>query len=674
MPQPASKQKSSAAPLPNSPQSIWQQLLRKLRPALRATLDALADELLTRADKASNAEQNRLLEARAKLIAQRDGLLDRYCRLLRELPPCDAAMLAPTSAELRLVSHEDQEEDVQLRILSSRAANRSGQPLVELLARLQHLSRHPLAIGPAELLRGLRDTLKASVDDLDVRVLAYGLFEERFLRLLPDHYRDWNQQLANQGVAPSTPKASSSCATAKTPSSAATPHRQRNPATDQADGTPPAPGLFDELQHTLARQFREKGQPPENPQQILHSQLRASTTCDAETRQVAGWVDMIMEYIRQDQQLPESTRHALSCLQPTMVRIALRDRKMFTHSQHPARQLLERLTRASLMYRGGNQESLVQSKIQQTMLHLLEQFDGDLSLLTQLNADLDAFLNDLQQQAERVEKRQIEQLCGQERLLSARQFAQQAIARRLSEREVAPILREFLEHNWVNVLLLLELQHGRESQAWRDGLALADTLLDQAYGPGSKQDPARALRVRFDLFQAIRARLVALVELSQRQIDQCVHILSQAIQAIQQQNTDLLDSLEFSERPQAIGLLSEAEQWHAEQPPMALDAELQQYLKKIESLAFGTWFYFHDQPPPQQKLAWYSPVSNHCLFVDRRGHRTRLLSTHDFARLMRDAKVRLLEDSDLGSTWLSKMMSFLKEKMGQLGQSLPATD
>lgn len=665
MPRPASAPDHLEHRAPNLHQSIWQQLLRKVRPGLRATFAALLDDLLSRADRAPSAKQNRLLEIRQQVAEQQDALLDHYCRSLRERPLDEAPRPA---SELTLVSHEEQEEEVLLHILSNRATDRAGSSLRELLGRLEKLSPPNSAIAPADLLQALCKTLKPCVDDLDIRTLAYGHFEEHFLRLLPDAYRQWNQQLAERGVtlSPTATDRPKPPPRHTAPKSATA---QPGPPIPASHDATPALDLIDQLQHALARQLKDNRLKPQPLQQMLQSQLGHSTGCDTETRQVADWVDMIMEYIRQDQQLSEPTRQALGCLQPTMIRIALQDRSLFTQSRHPARLLLERLTRASLMYQGESLEPRVQDKIQQLVLDLLDQFDGDLSLLARLNDDIDSFLTGLQQQAERVEKRQIEQVQGQERLLSARQYAQECIANRVRKHRVAPILREFLEHSWVNVLLLLELQHGRDSQAWRDGMALADTLLEQAYSPLSELDPARSLRQRFDLFQALRAHLSMLVELGSSQIDQYLNTLSQAIQAIRQKNTDLLKSLQFGARPQAIGQLSED---GPRNPPTRTNVpppELQPYLERIESLPFGTWLHFDEQLPARQKMAWYSPVSHNCLFVDRQGHRTQLLSTRELACLMRDAKARPVEESDLESTWLSKMLGFLKEKIDHFGDA-----
>lgn len=677
MPPSDTESESRATPTASLPQSIWKQLLSKVRASLQAALDALCSDLLVRAERAPISEQNRLLDIRHMLATKRDEILDQYCRQLSVPPPTKAPGTTTASPpELKLVSHEEQEEEVLLRILSNRVTDNAGPSLNELLRRLERLPTHILCIGPMELLRALLETIKPCIDDLDIRILAYSHFEEHCLRLLPESYQQWNQQLADCGIVP--------LAQGRVQSHPRRPpERSRSTDTTDSSGTttgqpgpqptlgPATSTLMDQLQRTLATQLLSGSITNESPQQTLRAQLLQGAKHDTESQQVAGWVDMIMEYIRQDQQLSEPTRHALSCLQPAMIRIALQDRSLFTQSRHPARQLLERLTRASLMYRGEALESRVQDRIQQWVLALLENFDGDLSLLTRLTDDIDAFLDDLQQQAERVERRHIEQLQGQERLAGARQYVQECIANRLNGRTVVPILKEFLEHSWVNVLLLLELQHGRDSQAWRDGLALADSLLEQAYPRPSQSDPARAIRIRFELFQALRTHLSLLGELSTEQIDQTLRTLSQAIRAVHQHNTDLLDSLQFTAHPQPIGRLSEVEHRPAASPEGG-DSELQPYLKQIESLPFGTWFHFDQAQPAQQKMAWYSPISQNCLFVDRQGHRTQSLNTQAFARLMRDGKVRTVRDSDLESTCLSRILSFLKEKVEQFGGAFAA--
>jgi hypothetical protein len=78
-------------------------------------------------------------------------------------------------------------------------------------------------------------------------------------------------------------------------------------------------------------------------------------------------------------------------------------------------------------------------------------------------------------------------------------------------------------------------------------------------------------------------------------------------------------------------------------PPLAPESPEQRIYQRLRQLPFGTWFEFIDPANgrvTQRKLAWYSPVNGHSLFVNRRGLRGDEMTLEQLAHEMACGRVR----------------------------------
>ena len=80
------------------------------------------------------------------------------------------------------------------------------------------------------------------------------------------------------------------------------------------------------------------------------------------------------------------------------------------------------------------------------------------------------------------------------------------------------------------------------------------------------------------------------------------------------------------------------------------DATEDTYYQQLLTLPFGTWFDFvggSGHEVSRRRLSWYSPVTEHALFVNRRGQKTGIIHIDTLARMMAKGKVRLTEYSHI---------------------------
>ena len=70
-------------------------------------------------------------------------------------------------------------------------------------------------------------------------------------------------------------------------------------------------------------------------------------------------------------------------------------------------------------------------------------------------------------------------------------------------------------------------------------------------------------------------------------------------------------------------------------PSKPLTAEEEKTIETLQNIAFGTWFEFRkDHKKQQLKLAWFSKVSSHYMFVDHAGVKQAIENQLDLAKAM----------------------------------------
>ena len=97
----------------------------------------------------------------------------------------------------------------------------------------------------------------------------------------------------------------------------------------------------------------------------------------------------------------------------------------------------------------------------------------------------------------------------------------------------------------------------------------------------------------------------------------------------------------------------------------SLTPEQQSVTKKLEAINFGTWFEF-ERPKAnvQLKLAWFSRVSNHYMFVDQTGVKQSVEKQLDLANGIIAGTIRIVERNK---------MSFMERALEAVLQKLRIT-
>lgn len=410
-----------------------------LRQGLQALFDNADDTLFEMADKAqSSSEQNALFEAMRDLRLKRKnierGYLERFDEAflrIGRVEPLPLSVPPGNDDKTTSVASDEHERSVALKAMVERILARDGFALNQLTLRFSALTgqtlddrRNPL--GPAMLCEYFLQAGRTLGVGIKVKLIILKLFERYVLQDAAQLYGEANQLLMATGVLPELKTVHRRRAEARpTPSSQSLAVQGAGQAV-QLDAHEQA--VFVSLQRLLSS-VRGRVAPrfescsPMQPISTrdllrllshlqhyvpatgevdefdLHQQLEQlltrvsvkSGTCrkvEGADEDVINLIAMCFDCILGDRNLPHSLRILIGRMQIPVLKAALLDKGLFGRSSHPARRLLNDIAIAALSASNDRQREAVYLRLEQVVQHLLNDFDDDPLIFSDLLAQL----------------------------------------------------------------------------------------------------------------------------------------------------------------------------------------------------------------------------------------------------------------------------------------------
>ena len=387
-----------------------------------------------------------------------------------------------------------------------------------------------------------------------------------------------------------------------------------------AAGRPPR-SLPDIRQTLLAQSRQQRGQ------------AAALSREDSDTFELLGLL-----YAEIGRELREDTPSTalLECLQLPLLRLALQDRGFFSRSQHPARQLLNAVAEAGANWLTDEEEDpQLQVQLQSVVEHVVEHYDGDAAVFEAANESLQQHLHRMARKSEISERRHVEAARGKEKLELAKRRAIQAIDAAVRDQRLPKFLRTLLEQAWADVLTLVLLRHGEDSAEWLQHEVatrqIVDTSVHGVAAPaelaGRIEDALALVGYHADEAAAIARRLTSSND------DKADDPADDAAS-----RTELAMKLKARARLGAQGGAKKS----ATAPRTPRE---QACYEQLCTLPFGSWIEFATNQQGdmvRRRLAWFSPVTGHALFVNQRGHRVDEQTLDSVARLIAGDQARIV--------------------------------
>ncbi len=669
---------------------------------LRASLAEFDHRLFAQADRARNhLDQQTCFESRNVVQREADGFRQRFVDHLSErfehLGRTPAAgHHAHEHLPLALVDPAEQEQSDALASMASRGEARNATALFELGYRMALFAAAPplegeaLPPGP----RVLTNALRAATAPLDLpkehRLLLFQAFDSKLISASEALYRVLNDSYRTRGILPALrayPQAkvtSPVTAPAVERQTAASMERQArgepspaSPATADGGWRHESITVLESLRDLLAQRSlggsastgdHAQLATPDELQTALHAlQGHLSEVADQASREIrsaqrlrdellaqlnhnrpAGappatltpehgdtveLTAMLFENLARELQQSGNGRSLLGGLQFPMLRVAVADRGFFDHHDHPARQLLNTVTEVAhdwLDTADGETDRGLIEKLERLVARAGRSETIDPAWVL----EIEQHVAHLARKAQVAERRQMEAMEGRDRLEQARQRASELVAQRVGPRAPRGVLRMLLERTWCDVLALNLLRGGEQGDAF---IACLETT-DQLLGRHPVSDPTR---LRADVEDGLQQ----IGMLSDEAAQVARGLLEKPVDDDRPTVTDV--AMRLKQQPR----LGESATVHEPvlPPPEKLDVRAQAVFDNLRQLRFGTWFEFvqPDGSTARRKLAWFSPSTGRCLFVNQRGVRCDDHTLTQLARLMASGDAHEISETRL---------------------------
>ena len=170
-------------------------------------------------------------------------------------------------------------------------------------------------------------------------------------------------------------------------------------------------------------------------------------------------VRLMVENLLADDRLLPRVRNFLKELEPVLLQLSQSDPRFFSERQHPARQLLDRLTNRSLAFKSENDEGFSRfSKAISNSIQVLVSGTGDAASFARVLRKLeDGWERDEEAQRKRQEEAAQSLLHAEQRNLLAHKFAED-FGQRVQGKEVPEFIQAFLRGPWAQVLAESQLR------------------------------------------------------------------------------------------------------------------------------------------------------------------------------------------------------------------------
>jgi hypothetical protein len=579
------------------------------------------------------------------------------------------------------------------------------------------LEGEALPLGPHALTHAFHDAT-AIIDDLPIehRLLMLQSFDQTVIQGLNALYEAANDLLRGAGIlqqlrafplprqtprnaSNATPIETGSQAAPSTPASTppSTAHsdhiavlenlrellaQRRTGGTSDIPGTNHRAASADELQLALSAVQQHVSAISDNASRELRSaqrlreelliQLNAGkpvgtplTQLSPEQGDTVELMAMLFEQLHRQMRQGSSAQGVLSDLQVPMLRMAVADRNFFDQQEHPARKLLGAVAEAATEWLDTG-DSEADRALAAKLEHLVARTrlePPSTGLYTSLLADIEHHLALLARKAQIAERRHVEAMQGRERLEQARRQAAQLMAERFRQSQPRGLLRTLLERAWSDVLALTLLRHGEDSEAFVERLHITDQLLgraptyDRAKLQYDVETGLQQIGMHADEAEQVAQRLLGTATTND-QDDEALSATGLALKLKQHQR--LGEQATATPTPPPTTPVAKAPEAPAAAATIApVDPREQRIYDRLRQLPFGSWFEFVDRRTgqvSQRKLAWFSPVSGHCLFITRRGQRGDDMTLQSLAHALARGHVRELaaaREGLLDRAWLA---------------------
>ena len=365
-----------------------------------------------------------------------------------------------------------------------------------------------------------------------------------------------------------------------------------------------------------------------------------------------GLLSRVFETVLLDDSIPPQTRELLRVLQVPVLKAALLDKNFFFEEAHPARRLVDLLSRM-----GWEQRKDAADPLFEVMQRSVERVgEAQPNAFAEAVAELEAGIAAEETAQQEAMAGPVASALKQEKLQVASRAARDAVALRVRAGEVEQVVSGFLEQRWTTVMTFAYSIEGEKPGAVGNATRAMDELI-WSVKPKQTQEQRKALIAKLPrLLQTLNKWLDAIrwqdaerLQFFARLAECHASIVRAPIELSPERQLELAVEAAQQDALRRV----ELEQAAAEQ-----EAARRQAISPVDGLERGMWFEFKSLDAARKvKLAWVSPLRTLFIFSGAGRREAFSLSAEKLAELLHAGGARVLAIDGVVGQVLSEAMA-----------------
>jgi|GEM_PF-336066 len=534
--------KAKAFKFPAPLRELRDMTRKSLSEKLPTVFEHVDDTFFDLADRAeSNSEQTAYFDAMRMIRLERKAIEQKFSisidQAFQQLGDVNYQGIAydsekPGGFNLEVIENEDLEETIALDAMVSKVSQHEKHELKKIIARINFLvpaevmaNSNPL--GPEIICNALNDALEPLDIDIRSKLVFFKLIDRHMIDGMGALLKSGNEMLREMGILPDLDKKHPMRRSQAKNAATRRPITKAQPAQVPMSGVGSNPNVgnhdelfagFDEndqllvqlqsllqqseliapvadtesvelndlvsLVSSLQGEWVEKKTNEQSLLGLIQGKLqsRGNAGLGARNQSVVHVLDQLFDSIRNEPSISDGLGQELRKLEMPMLRIALEDGSFFSKEKHPARQLLNQITEASIGYSDGvDFSSDPVGKAITNVANILNKSESlDRDTLGKLLVNFMGLVEKERRGSSAREQRIVEEVAAQEKVRQARKMVDTTLAERMQGKCLPQLFVSFAEEAWCKVMFLSYLRIEKSPEDWESSVKLLDQLLEQA--------------------------------------------------------------------------------------------------------------------------------------------------------------------------------------------------
>jgi hypothetical protein len=372
-----------------------------------------------------------------------------------------------------------------------------------------------------------------------------------------------------------------------------------------------------------------------------------------------GTIDLlsaVFDTVFRDQSISPEIRNLIRFLQIPVLKAALVDKNFFFQEAHPARRMIDLLSRMGWEQKKGPDDPLYQA-MQKSVEKVGQDYEQELSVFSEAVNELEASLKAEETAAAAAIAEPIAAALKQEKMAVAAKSARDAVALRIGTGEVVAIVETFLENKWTSVLTIAYSVDDEKPGAVKNATDTMDDLIWSVRPKITAEERKKLISKLPGLLSTLNKWLdVIKWQDSDRlqffaELAECHASIVRAPLEISP-DRQLEISMEVARKDAERRLELQAKAHSDMPPPQDDDASIE-----VDSLSRGMWLEFEQEEGARKvKLAWISPLKTLYIFSTSSRQEAFSISGEALAQQFRDGTVRPVRSEGVVAQALSTAM------------------